>query len=563
MHASDGDPGALAEVCTGQRRAAAAEMYATADPTRGPSAWRRSEAILADYAARWEIARAASCAAEVPSSDERELRLACLADRRDHVDALVQVLGEPDPAVVRHAVDAAHALPSIEACNRVDSLGRAPLERIATPQRAQVWRRIARASALRRAGRYADAAELATSLVDEAGTATHRAAALHLAAEVETDRQQYVRAQELAREAVHAAAEAGDARIEFGSWLLLLYGVGWGRGRADEALAYGEAARAALLRLGDDVQLHSELLGALAAVEHQRGRHLETIALAEQAIALRESDDEGAARSGPLWQILGIAQHRLDREEDALVSHDHALARITALLGPTHPDTAQTLASRAQVLKALGRIDEARAGYEDAIAALEGTFGAQHRALAIPLLNLGNLERAEGDPTRAALVHARYREIVAREFPPDHHEHGRAHVSLAEEQLAAGDADAALASAAAAVGIARRHFAEPHVRLSYALGIQGAALLQLGRAHDAVAAHEEALALARRVLAPDDHELAAYLLDLADALAAADRRGDARSLRQQAREHLRRIPTAASVVRPRARELLERADRVL
>ncbi len=546
------DPGPIGTVWNDERRQAVAARSASAAPAL------RADALLDGYAQEWQDARATTCAA--PADKERALRLACLADRRDHLDALVEVFTEPD-AIADYAATAARALPSIDACTRVGSLGQHETVRATTAEQfAEFSRGLARADALEEAGRYADAAALLASLLgeDNPRSPAQGAAALQLAGVIAIDRHAFAEAHGLLMQAVEAAAAADDARIEFNAWRALAFAAAEDA-RFDEAEAYAAAAGAALARLGgDDVNLRHHLLYTRAIIAVRKGDYTAAIEFLEQAIALQQSIGADDARQWELWHALANAQRRRALFDNALVSSERAVELVTGRFGPSHPATAQAKMTMAQALDAVGRDAEAVATYQDVIATLELTLGPDHRALAIPLLNFGNLLGRTHRPG-TAVAHARYRSIVAREFPPDHDEHGRAQYTLAEEQLDNGDFAAALASATAAVAIARRGFREPHTRVAFALVVQGQALVKLGRPLEATVVQTEALELAARALAPDDADWAEFPLEAADAFAAAGRLGEARALRQRARDHLYRCPLSSAF----SRGLLVRAEREL
>jgi tetratricopeptide (TPR) repeat protein len=80
---------------------------------------------------------------------------------------------------------------------------------------------------------------------------------------------------------------------------------------------------------------------------------------------------------------------------------ERALVIAEAVLGPEHPDTAQSLNNLGMLLRAHGDLAGAKPYYERALAIREAVLGPQHPATATSLNNLGMLLQAQGDLTGA------------------------------------------------------------------------------------------------------------------------------------------------------------------
>ena len=266
------------------------------------------------------------------------------------------------------------------------------------------------------------------------------------------------------RDAARRAAEAGRARHRAG----------------DGTGAEAEYRRALAIDPGGAAGWHG-----LASLAHERGFHVEAVALARRALAARP-------RAAHTHVVLGLALLALGETEAARAS-----LTIAATL---EPDDGGAHAALGRVLARLGRVGEARASLERAAALDPGAAETVH-ALAV-------LDLATGAPAAAA---ARFGALVQRR--PG----GRDAVSLgnwgaalqAARRFEAADAVLGEALALAPDGVealSNRGLA----RLG--LGRLDAALADLGRAH---------------ALAPEDR---AVMRNLASAHYERDERDAARAL---------------------------------
>jgi len=373
------------------------------------------------------------------------------------------------------------------------------------------------------------------------------------AARLANDEHRYDDAIEQAEHAIELAAAAHDTQTEFNARLNLAFAIGSGRNEIDEALLVVRSAEASLARLGGTPKDRAQLLSTRANVLHHAG--LNPLAIVDMRTAIAFMDASGQGSSVRLWQGLGSIQARLGDDAGSLKSHDIALSKAAEELGSEHPDYAAIVLSRARTLRNLGRAEEAITAFKDGIAGYEKHHGPSHRALAIPLLNLGSALRDSNATVEAAEVHARYRAIVSAEYPPEHSEHARAATTLAETRFSAGDIEGGLQAATEAAVLAETILGDEHRSTAYAYELAGQAMAATGDPEGGRAKIERALEIAEAAFGPEHPQLVHYLAVAAE---AAGRNDDADS----ARAHIRRARAISNkvTVRPDLLKLLDAVE---
>ena len=106
----------------------------------------------------------------------------------------------------------------------------------------------------------------------------------------------------------------------------------------------------------------------------------------------------------------------------ALPYSRRALAIRERVLGPEHPDTAQSLNNLGYLLGSQGDLAGARPYYERALAIWERVLGPEHPDTALALNNLGYLLKAQGDLAGARPYYERALAIRERVLGPEHHD---------------------------------------------------------------------------------------------------------------------------------------------
>ncbi|PCC70573.1 Serine/threonine protein kinase [Nannocystis exedens] len=410
----------LVGVWDGARATAAEQAFTATGSPFAVDTWRRVDARLDAYALAWTESRTDACEAHASGSQSTTLfdrRTACLARRRAHLSALVDVFIAADRSVIENAVQATAALPSLESCADADAL----LAAVAPPDdphtAAEVETRrsqLARAATLEGTGHDAEGLQLAR----EVRAAAEELRYPPLAAEAALGEGSLLMAVARAEEAeaaltaalklalVHGldavAAEAAARRV---------FALGEGLGQRVAALAGEAVAEALIERTRDDGRIAALLhnnLGAVyeldGATARAREHYLQTIELLGRRTGA--SDPLLAAVHHNLAGLLR-REGRLDASREA---YSQAVALFSELLGEQHPMGAHPLGGVADIDLLQGRRDAAAAAYRRQLALMEATYGPHHLYLLHPLVGLGKVGLAIGDLDTAT---AEFRRAVA------------------------------------------------------------------------------------------------------------------------------------------------------
>src|SRR5262249_9470034 len=143
----------------------------------------RVQQRLDRYAAAWAGMHTDACEAThlrgEQSAELLDLRMECLARRRDALSTLSELLGHADAALVDNAVQAVGRLPTIEDCGNATLLRasmRPALDPTVRARLEPLRQAVARTRAVEAAGRYKEAIGEAKRLAGEARTLGYRPA---------------------------------------------------------------------------------------------------------------------------------------------------------------------------------------------------------------------------------------------------------------------------------------------------------------------------------------------------------------------------------------------------
>lgn len=288
-------------------------------------------------------------------------------------------------------------------------------------------------------------------------------------------------------------------------------------GLEDEARARAESARAALGPARADRPLSIEAAVRLAELAATARDHAEAERLLREALA--------AAGGRPSSERLGIVQRLItavyyqQRIDEALILSDRLLASVDA--DATLPTDLRLDAwiDRAVVLRAAGRLDEARAAADRAHALGIASFGADSPRLVRVLDLKGTIERRSGFALDAIRSQRRAIELARLEA-------GSIAASrlsnLARSLLLLGDAASARAVARQGLELRREEIAPGSEADFEAREVLALAEVELGDLESALALY--AAALTARAHDPESIPLARRRLSHAKVLAMAGRR---------------------------------------
>ena len=459
--------------------------------------FRRVAAQLDRYSRDWAAARVDACEATRVRGEQSDalldLRMACLDQRRDDLDALVRELTASRPGVIDKAVEAAAKLPPLAACTDARALQAVvppPADPIARASVEAARRTLSTVKALVVTGAYRDglAAAAATSRSAESlAYAPLLAEALYWRGDLE--------------------ARSGDARA--GEATLRRALLAAADGRADAIAARISADL--LSTVGGDLQRPDEALAMMAA--------------GEAAVRRAGNDPEDAAR---LWEAVATAFNAKGKFEDARMYAQRVVELRERALGADHPDVAGSLVNLASTLSALGRGAEARPLLERALAVFERTLGPDHPNIGATANNLGGVYLVAGQYELALQSYQRALAVYQRALGADHPRVASPLMNRGIVLSNLGKNDDAVRDFEGAAAIFEKALGPDHPSVAQALSHLGASLIDLGRADEARHALERAVAITERALGPTHPALCFMLLNLGEL--ARDRRdyGDAR-----------------------------------
>lgn len=555
---------------------------------------------LDDYTRSWVVMARATCEATRHGEQSEallDLRTSCLDRRLDELSAFIAAAKRAPAAQPPGSfAAAAFALSPIEPCADRDRL--AGVLPPPPAQRALVTELRAR---IDRARAQWDTAEYVTATADiERVVATARAAgyapllgeALLVQGRLLTRAGKYAQADASFKEAAAAAGEGRDDDTLTEAWVHRARVLGTELARPAEALAYAEAADAIAARASHAALQRADIRETLGQVLWRADRMPEARRALEAAVTLYEQ------AQGPRHPSVGNALRRLAElcalQGDLVVARGHAeRARtiLTAALGPDQqdvvgvlhtlaniafgerdlpralasyrellvrqlatgdgtPEIAATRGNIGQMLRMLGRDDEARDEIHRALAILEHTtglanddaigmlatlakltrdpiearrqfedvlarrialVGERHSSVADATNDLGNLARDQGDLERATEYYTRALALYEAALGPGHPRVSVALSNLGEVALARGRFHDALQACTRARSIDEPKLGADHPDLAYDLACIGEAKLGLGDPRGATELLERAVFLDRQAPA-DDRSRARFAL---------------------------------------------------
>jgi len=292
-----------------------------------------------------------------------------------------------------------------------------------------------------------------------------------------------------------------------------------------DAGRYGDAESAARLLLsqqeattGHDSVQTAEASYLLADSLWRRGKYAqpETKTLATQALTLREQllgpEHPDVADSA---NLLALVLSDLGDNKAARPLCERALAIREKALGPDHPDVAKSLHSLAGIMRDVGDYAASRKYYERALAIREKALGPDHPDFAKSLHGLAVTLRYAGDYANARTCYERALAIREKALGPDHPEVAKSLNGLGELLMEAGDFAASRSYHERALAVREKALGPDHPDVAKSLENLGA-VAQLAADYPAAREfHERALAILEKGLGRDHPDLSTTLNNLA------------------------------------------------
>ena len=519
-----------------RREAAQRAVLATGVPFAATT-WARVASALDAQAEGFVARRNDACAATYVRGEQslalQGRRNACLDARLRELDALARVLTEARPESVEKAVQAAANLRPLALCDDEAAL----LARVPTPEdpsRAAAGEglrgRLARAEALERSGdlraalREAEAvASAAQELADppllaEAGYARGRAAlGLTRLAEAATQLEA----------AYHAANRIGHDEVAMAAAVDLV-AAHRGLAHLDVAEVWAGLASDELARAGDPSALTANLLQSRASLATDRGRPAEALALAQEALALRQGPEGQVHPDIPQsYNGLGLALHALGRDEEALAAYEEGLRRAGEILGAEHPGVVPLLNNRASLLADRGEFDAALVEYRRGLAIRAAVYGTSHPRYAFSLAQIGDALTRQGKYVEAATYLEQALEIRTRALGADHPEVGDTLIGIGKIEFRRGRTEAALRATQRALVVLARALGAENVRVASVKQNLAVMYRKQGHLAQALAVNNELRAQLEKTLPPGHARLLAVRGNQASVLRDLGRHAEA------------------------------------
>ena len=502
------------------------------------------------YKEQWQIERRNACEATRVRQEQSEAlmdaRMRCLDGRAQEFSALLRVLLSGDAEVLRRAVPAIGELPEIGRCADVDyvSAEHPPPESAADAAAIEAARgQLARALALERAGRFADALEVLDSgLSDRADSIRYRPfiAEVALARGSVLDDLGEADAAEDALEAAYYGADAcGAFSLAESAALRLVHVVGYRQAHAAEAERWARLAEAKIEYTGDDSarirlalnrgethEAADDFEAALASYSraltlHERSATpdplktaeiLDNLGLAELKLTRYDSAREHLQAALSIWisevgehhplvgrgyNSLGILYSKSGRYSDSAEAFERVVAIWTLSKGQESDDVAAMHNNLGVVYRLSGDIDAARANLQRALAIRERKLGPDHVSVAKVLGNMGSLELSEGDDRAAYDFYGRALAIYEENLNPESLPIAIMLQGVALSAIAIGRSDEAVTILSRVISIRELHLPPGHTHTIHARTSLAEALLVSGHTGQAREVLELALSAAR------------------------------------------------------------------
>ncbi len=470
---------------------------------------------LDEYTRGWTAARIGACEATQRGEQSAallDLRMHCLDRGLSELDQLVAALQtNPDRQTVERAVQSTADLPALDACADRNALSAAvppPRDPAAASRVANLERRLDKAVALERLGRYREGLAELTGVAEQAASIPYsplEARVRYRTAQIHRQAGDYPSSEREARRALDAASRAKDDETVADAWLEIMIAFATQPGR--DAASMEPFVRAAIARAGDTRFHLSRFYDAIARRWYKQLDLVKARSYYEQSLALGD-------RSDPRHRVTVVNLAMISQSEGKYEQARKAFEELLVLqerdLGADHPETARVLYHLCLVTNTLGELATAQRYCERALVARERSLGAEDPLTADAHELLGSVLGRRHDP-RAEGSFRRGLAIKEKALGPDHPEVARMLGNLAEQLTQLGRPKDAIALLHRALDIKIKANGRGHVLTAYTLHNLGTALLDAGEPVAARAHLQEALESFTRVLG-DKHPTIAYVL---------------------------------------------------
>ena len=312
-------------------------------------------------------------------------RLACLDAQEQELDELGELFQRADSTIVENAVQAVFAAENSKQCN--SPKGRWEHPAAATNSASlSLSRELIAATGLKRAGKYAEAVQLADKVVTEVGDREPSllASALFAKGSALVLRGDPNEGERVLLRALDIADANGNDYLRAQILVELTYVIGFEQWRGQEGLRWGRMAEHALERVGGDEPLSFRLAIGISGSHYVVGNEERSLEIGEQTLdrARRLYGDEHLLTAFFL-SATGGDYANLGEPAQGLPFHEEAIAIGTKLVGDRHPEVAMYRNNLGASLTGLGRTEEAREQFETARSIWKASGSRAKEALAL------------------------------------------------------------------------------------------------------------------------------------------------------------------------------------
>ncbi|MCG8420069.1 MAG: serine/threonine-protein kinase [Proteobacteria bacterium] len=355
------------------------------------------------------------------------LRTRCIDERRRQLDALLTGFAAAQPALVEHSVHALASLPALASCHSGEALAfgvHPPDDPITARQTQAVLDRLAQARVIALSDRSHEAMRLAETELDATGSLDYpplRARALYVASLLwaqSGEAEAIGRAERAMLEAVDLAESHRDDELAADIWNSLVWLAT--QHHTDLSLGHSWARRALATsaRAHDSGRRRAESLYQLGRLHAREGNLAEAEGHQRKGVELAAASAVPAVRLADYWRGLAMTLHARSRLDDARDGYEEALALYRAELGAGHAMVAQLEHHLGILLHQTGELRRARQLFESARLAWTQRHGATHPDVGRAHVSLAGVDGEIGDLSRAEAEAGKARAIYAQALDP-------------------------------------------------------------------------------------------------------------------------------------------------
>lgn len=269
-------------------------------------------------------------------------------------------------------------------------------------------------------------------------------------------------------------------------------------------------------------------------IGHKQGQYAQGLSLLDSAAGTVDRLGGDLELRGSLDMIRSTLLWKSGRLEEARAAAERALADRTRVLGAQHPDTAQVHNNLGNIYQAMGDHDRAGQQYRLGLAGFEQSLGAEHPVVALGLNNLGAHFWDLGQLEEARRCFERSVQIRERALKPDHPAVAKSLINLGSLEQSLGRLEEARRALERAAEIQEKALGADHPDVVPGLVNLAGVLLESGQPQQALDRCRRADQINERSIGAQHPDRSYALTCMAEALVALKRPQQAVPMAQQA-----------------------------